>query len=297
LVADLAATFRKEMSAAGAAGVDDAGPDLAARLAALCERGRAGFPELAVDDQAFVTHLARAAGRGGFGAAGLGDLAIEDLYLACACLLEVPGAIEAFDRRCAAPIRAAISSIARTPAEQDEIQQQLRDVLLVGTGGTPPKIATYAGRGALGRWVGVSAQRLALMMVRADQSEARAREAAANEAVAEATHPELALLKERYRADFSEAMAGALASLPRRERMVMRLNLVGGMTVEAIGKMYGVSQSTASRWLASARASVLAEAQRRLRESLHVPADEFQSIAALVASQLDLSVSRLLRSR
>ena len=41
---------------------------------------------------------------------------------------------------------------------------------------------------------------------------------------------------------------------------------------------------------------VLEDAQRRLHERLAVSADEFQSIAALLVSQLDLSVSRLLRS-
>jgi RNA polymerase sigma-70 factor (ECF subfamily) len=92
-------------------------------------------------------------------------------------------------------------------------------------------------------------------------------------------------------------MQDALAGLPDRERMVMRLHLVGGMSVEAIGKMYDVSQSTVSRWLAKARETIVKTAQALLHERLRVAPEEFQSLAALVVSQLDLSLSRVLASR
>lgn len=106
--------------------------------------------------------------------------------------------------------------------------------------------------------------------------------------------PELPFIKEKYRAPFRQALEEALSALPDRERLIMRLNLVTGMSVEGIGKMYGVSQSTASRWLARARECVIETAQRRLRARLGVSPDEMQPLAALVVSQLDLSVSRVL---
>lgn len=121
------------------------------------------------------------------------------------------------------------------------------------------------------------------------------------EAAARATEttadPELALIKEKYRAPFRQALKEALSALPDRERLIMRLNLVSGMSVEGIGKMYGVSQSTASRWLARARECVIETAQRRLRGRLDVSPDEMRPLAALVVSQLDLSVSRVLRQQ
>jgi RNA polymerase sigma-70 factor (ECF subfamily) len=268
-------------------------PASSVQLAELYARGRAAFPGLSVDDDAFVKRLARSVARSG---AALETLAVEDLFLACACADELPGALDAFEARCGAPIQAAIASIAKSEDIRDEIRQQVRDVLFVGAEDRPPKIATYTGQGALGKWVGVVAQRIALMMVRADKTEARARDGAAAEAMLATADAELAIVKDQYRAEFRRAMQDALTSLPERERLVMRLHLVGGMSVEAIGKMYDVSQSTASRWLAKARATIVETAQRLLQERLRVSPDEFQSLAALVVSQLDLSMSRVLSS-
>ena len=78
--------------------------------------------------------------------------------------------------------------------------------------------------------------------------------------------------------------------------MVYRMHISStGLTVEAIGKVYGVSHSTVSRWLAKAREAVIPETQRVLRDEMRLSPAEFDSVAGLVVSQLDLSVSRLLR--
>ena len=76
--------------------------------------------------------------------------------------------------------------------------------------------------------------------------------------------------------------------------MIYRLHLVDGLTVEAIGKVYGVQPFDGSRWWPRAREAVIREAQRVLREEMRLSPAEFES-ARLVVSQLELSVSRLLR--
>lgn len=266
--------------------------ELAATFEELCARGHAAFPQLALDDETFVQRLAVSVARTG---AAPESLAIEDLFLACACTEEIPGAVTAFEARCAAPIQAAIGTIAKSEDTRDEILQRVRDALLVGGENAPPKIATYTGQGALGKWAGVVAQRIALMLVRSDKSEARARDGAAAEAMLATADAELAFVKEQYRGEFRRAMQDALVDLPDRERIVMRLHLVSGMSVEGIGKIYDVSQSTVSRWLAKSRETIVQTAQRLLQERLRVAPDEFQSLAALVVSQLDLSMSRVLR--
>jgi len=86
----------------------------------------------------------------------------------------------------------------------------------------------------------------------------------------------------------------ALRVLDDRERMIFRLYVVDGLSVERIAKVYGVSQSTVSRWVAKARDGVTAEARRLLRERLLLSEAEFESVAGLMISQLDLSVSRIL---
>jgi RNA polymerase sigma-70 factor (ECF subfamily) len=143
----------------------------------------------------------------------------------------------------------------------------------------------------------VVAQRQIVNVIRAEQAERHAREAAAKETAAleVAVHPEVAFLKERYKTAFEEAMAAALAKLPERERAMLRLHLVGGLTVVQIGQMYGVSHSTVSRWLAEARETVSTEVSDFMRAHAGLAPSELRSLAGLVASQLDLSMSRLLK--
>ena len=47
--------------------------------------------------------------------------------------------------------------------------------------------------------------------------------------------------------------------------------------------------------MAAARASIVAEAQRLLRDEMQASPDDCESMSRLLVSQLDLSVSRLLR--
>jgi RNA polymerase sigma-70 factor (ECF subfamily) len=292
----LATAFRDELTAAGAVSraPQDEG-DLEARLAALVARGRAAHPELPLPDLDFVKHLARCSARADTEAPrALEALAIEDLYLACACQLRVEGAAAEFEARCGGRLRAVLGAEAKSSDLRDEVEQRVRDLLLVGTVETPPKIASYGGQGPLDRWAAVVAQRQVVTVLRRDESEQRARDGLAAEAALGELPPEIALAKQRYREAFQAAMKDALGTLGERDRLLLRLHLVSGISVESIGNMYGVSQSTASRWLAKAREDVAAEAQRLLRERIGVAPSEVASLADLVASQLDLSVSRIL---
>jgi RNA polymerase sigma-70 factor, ECF subfamily len=172
----------------------------------------------------------------------------------------------------------------------------VRDLLLVGGADAPPKIADYGGQGPLDRWVAVVAQRQVINIVRSDAVEQRARDGVARAAAAELpAQPELALAKQRYRGEFERAMKDALAVLGDKDRLLLRLHLVSGISLDEIAKMYGVSQSTVSRWMARARDLIAAEVERLLRDRVQVSRGELASLAGLVASQIDLSMSRLLR--
>jgi len=82
-----------------------------------------------------------------------------------------------------------------------------------------------------------------------------------------------------------------------RERIVLRMHLVNGLSVEKVGKMLGVSQSTVSRWLASARERLLDDSKANLGNRLGVTSAQLASLARLVASQLDMGLSQALQIR
>ena len=290
----LVAAFRTDLTRADAASESEAA--LEARLAALVARGRDAHPDLALDDLTFVRHLARCVSSSNAETAPpLEQLHVEDLYLACACVAGVSGAAARFEQRCDPRLKAVLATTVKSPDLRTEIRQRVLDVLLVGTVDAPARIAGYGGQGPLDSWTAVVAQRQLVTLLRKDGSEQRAREGAAMEAALDgAVQPEVAFAKQRYRAEFERAMADALSVLEERDRLLLRLQLVSQISVENIGKMYGVAQATASRWLATARDRVQTEVVRLLRERLGASPDEIASLAGVLASQIDLSISRLL---
>src|SRR5689334_11832139 len=162
----------------------------------------------------------------------------------------------------------------------------------------PALIATYSGRGPLGAWVRVVAVRAALTMIRDARIGARAGQRAASEALGAQmpVDPELNFLKGRYKEDFAAAFQGALLAIADRQRALLRLHVVAGLTLEKIGAIYEVDRSTVSRWLAQAREALLEETERGLRARLGIAPAEFQSMARLLTSQLEIDLPELLRT-
>ena len=266
---------------------------LEASLGALLATGAEAHPELSLDGALFAAHLGRCGAV--VDTADRAFVHAADLYLAAAALLGDEVAVAKL-RRIHRPVLAGyLRTMNPSTAFLDEVEQRLWDMALVGT---KPKLASYSGQGALAGWVGIAAHRIALMMHRHEAIEERAVDAAAAEADldAVAADPELAFIKGTLREKFGRALGSALTSLEDRERMIYRMHILDGLTVEAVAKVYGVSHSTVSRWLAKAREEVIRETKRLLRADAQLSPAEFDSLAGLVVSQLDLSVSRLLRT-
>jgi RNA polymerase sigma-70 factor (ECF subfamily) len=287
---------------------------------------------LAVDEGRFLAHLARhipAAPEEWLPA--LARIHAADLYLAFACADQVPGALAVFEGTCGSIIDNALSGQA-TAAFADDAKQLVREKLFIGGDGgagddastelglpsgvsrgrgrepsegareniepsAGPRILSYAGRGPLAAWVAVSAQRTALSLRRKEASAQARHRAAAAEEFAASVHPELAYLKRTYRAAFVTSFEEAFAALTNRERTLLRLHLVSRLRLEQMAPMFQVNISTVSRWLAGARESLLTQTREGLRRSLHLSPGEFDSLARLLRSQIDVSLVRLLADR
>jgi RNA polymerase sigma-70 factor (ECF subfamily) len=273
---------------AGSGGVPDAASfeDVLAKLHA---RGQAAHPTLVLADDVFAAHL----GRCGLTPAAAPETHAEDLFLACACLRNVDGALERLQEAYRPRIAREINRLGRASAFRDEVEQRLWDALLVGSD-AGPRLATYVGAGPLERWLGISAQRIALMIVRREGIEERVHDELAAQEHLLVHDPEMAAIKERYRGHFQRAIEAALGTLDPREKMIIRMNLIDGLTLERIAKVYGVHQTTVTRWLSDARDRVVADAKQRLRVELQVAPSEFDSLVRLLLSQLDLNLSKAL---
>jgi RNA polymerase sigma-70 factor (ECF subfamily) len=295
---NLSEAFLYALTAAGAGSVEkwSSAPDLDTRLVELCKRGRAAHPGLELADETFVRHLGYVVARDRAGGPSLDDLCIEDLFLACACLARTPRAAKAFDAHCASAIRSAVARLAPSESARDEIVQRARDTLLVGASDAPPKLALYLGTGPLARWVATTGQRLALVELRAGRAEGRARDGLAKEP-APPGDPELAYLKQQYRGEFETTLTALVAKLGERDRVFLRLSLIEGMSAERIGKMYGMSRATAQRRIEDVREKIADGMRQVMAERLALSGSGVGSVAGLVASQLDVSLSRILRAR
>jgi RNA polymerase sigma-70 factor, ECF subfamily len=265
--------------------------DLEVRLRTIVARAAGAWPGVTVDPARLVEAIGRAVGDDV--EAALADLYVEDLALALACAAGTPNALAHCDRLCAGAIAAAVARVDRSPDLRDEVRQILWQRIFVGTAGQSPRIHSYAGRGPLAAWVAVAAQRVALDLRR---SEARAAggDPMADQVLPANEHPEVDYLRTRYKAEFEAAVREALAGLPDRDRLLLKLTIVSGLSHEQLANIYRVNQSTITRWIARARAQVLETTEREICARLRMPPGEFRSLAGLLVSRLDLSISRVL---
>lgn len=220
------------------------------------------------------------------------DDAAAEVALAEACARGDREALATFDRTYLAGLPAALAHMKLPAAVIDDVVQTTRTRLLVAEGGAPPKLVAYAGQGKLRGLVQVIATRTALDHVRGQAK--LAPDDAAGDLAAIDDDPELAYLKAHYRDAWKTAFTEAAAALDARDRNLLRLHHLSGVTLDALAAMYGVHRATAVRWLAEARRRLLEGTRTRLGAALAVSSDELDSIMHLIDSRLDASVGRLL---
>jgi RNA polymerase sigma-70 factor (ECF subfamily) len=216
----------------------------------------------------------------------------DDVALAAACLRGDAAALRRFDEVLGLALDGA-RAIDRNPAFLDEVRQRVRAHLLVGEG--RPRLADYAGRGPLRAWTAVAAVRAALMLRRA---QGRRREVSDDDwtgalSLVATGNPELDLLKQQHAAAFATALRDAAAALEARLRAVLAMHFTEGLSIDEIGAVYAVHRATAARWVTRARDELVTTTRRLLAERLGLTPSEIERVAALVQSQVDVSLSQL----
>jgi RNA polymerase sigma-70 factor (ECF subfamily) len=248
--------------------------------AALAEATRR-WPQVTIDPDAFAVWVAARVPEGAPSLeTALDALRLPDLYLACACAENDPAALAAFDLAFLAPDAQA----------SDDLKQRLRQKLFVAEPGKPPpRIALYAGRGDLARWV-----RAALARMKIDEARA-VREVPTEDALLDAIGldpehgPDLAHLKQDARATLQPALREALESLSDRERALLLQYYVDGLGVTELGKLFGLAASNVSRTLARARLQIASQMRRVLLRDHQLGGAELDSLIGLVQSQLSVT--------
>jgi RNA polymerase sigma-70 factor, ECF subfamily len=255
---------------------------------------RGEWPDFDVPSATFAAHVGRVAAGGNDPTTSLEDLAISDLYLACAALHVSGRALTAFEAHTFGEIHSAAAALRASDADVEEVKQVIRTQLFVSDGQRPPSVADYAGRGSLRGWVRVIATRELLRMKRKVRKEIPLEEYILHD---QETHgdPELDRLKQAYREQVANALREAVGQLEIRERLLLRYQICDRLSIDEIGAIYQVHRATAARWLGKARSALLALTKERLAIVLSVDPGETDSILRLVQSQLDVSLESRLR--
>lgn len=274
---------------------------LVAGLAAAIEAGAAAWPEVMLAPAAFAGALGqRLAGAvAGELVAGLAGLDHAGVYLAHACVLGDSKALARFDAHCVAELDAALRAAGVPAAQVVEAKQRVRQKLLVAGSEGPPRLASYAGRGDLRGFVRVVAVREGIGMLRQTARREAHEVPAADEQLERATvgeDPELLMIKETHRAALREAFVAALGQLAGRDRTLLRMAVVDGLTIDQLGAAFAVHRATAARWLASVREGLFKATRRELMARLHIDGREFESWIRVIQSRFEISVGEILRT-
>jgi RNA polymerase sigma-70 factor (ECF subfamily) len=264
-----------------------------AALADAYQRGAQAWPELAVDRAAFDAAVARGLADAADSAEAFAELHLADLYLAQACVDASPTALAAFEGMCKTVIEGSLRSMGLADHVIADVAQDVRSKLFVGANGAPSKIASYSGRASLKSWVRTVATRTAVSLLRKSTGESH------DDKILEAMpspadSPELQHFRTTYHREFKEAFAAALASLTPQQRNLLRHRYIDGLSVEAIGTLYGVHKSTAFRWLESAQDVLAKRTKNGFQQRTRATPSEMNKIVGLLQSNVELSLRRLL---
>ena len=248
------------------------------------------WPQAQLDGAAFGAFLVERAVEGH----GFSSLHVEDLFLAWACLDQQRDALAAFERYTRPLIALAVR---RDASDADELIHQVQVKLLVAEPPRPPRLADYTGVGPLKAFVMVMAMRCLADAHRRDQ---RRREDHIGDgwlelaSIAGSTSgPEERVQWRELEPHAARAVTEAMAALSVRQRTVLRLHYVEGVSAEALGRMYGVHRATTTRWLVDARERMLEFVQQRLRETLDVGTASLASLNRTLVDGLELSLPGL----
>lgn len=212
-----------------------------------------------------------------------------ELWLVDACLRNDATALQIFERDFLAPLPPTLRRFRLDVAAVDELLQTLRTHLLLPGADRPARLATFEGSAPLAAWLRAVLVRLALDVTRATTAGAREGDEVLAELSCSGTALDVAVMRAEHAPALREAFVSGFRALSPRERNVVRLQVLDGLSLEQIGALYGVNKSSVSRWLAEVHQQLRRAVLRALGERLALPPPELESLVDLMRSQLELA--------
>ncbi|HEY4179315.1 MAG TPA: hypothetical protein VGM90_20870 [Kofleriaceae bacterium] len=200
----------------------------------------------------------------------------SDVFLVAALKDGRPEAHATFDRAILEPSRSALARLGLSPAGVDDVLAELRSKLVVADGDELP-IAKQTGEGNLVALVRVMAVRAGINRQKREKRYTSEDRDALEQLLG--THsPAGALLTEEAKTLLRRVIAAAVATLGERDQTLLKLHLYHRMSIDDLGRTYGVHRATAARWLAKIHDAIDAETRKALAEELRTESDHLRSV-------------------
>ncbi len=267
-------------------------PALAAGLELLAREAEARWSgSFLVEPRAFIAYLNARVEPDGHDAERMQGH-VADLYLACGCTLGIPEAVRLFEAMLGAEAAVALGRMQLQPSAVDEVCQMTREKLLVGGAGRAPRIAEYAGRGALRSWTRVVITRIALNRLRDQRREVPLEQALLDRRAIDPRDPELSLLQDRFGAALDRALECAMRSLTASERVLLRQRFVDDLTSEQLARLHRRHRITMVRRIHGILRTLRARTVALLASQVGCGPATAVSIVNTVLGQAHLSIRR-----
>jgi RNA polymerase sigma-70 factor (ECF subfamily) len=296
--ADRGAVFLSRWPPGAAMGAMDA---LETALGGALAEAAAAWPELTMDEERFVAHLAERADTTVTPERAVAGLRVADLYLTWGCGAGQAAALAAFESHLGRA-RYTVAGIDPAPSFADEVLQLLRIRLLIGEEREgevrEPKILQYRGRGPLDGWLGVTARRMALSLKSAAGKGEVGVDLFEMVALSSERDPVLDQVRLRYLGDFRqvvrEQVSQAIGRLSFEDRNLLRWHLVENLSLRKLATVRGTHVSSVSRDYARVRAAILAHVREALKARTGLPTSDVESVLEGLLSRISISIGGLL---
>jgi RNA polymerase sigma-70 factor, ECF subfamily len=236
--------------------------------------------------------------------AAFSSLHHEDLFLALACASGSRIAWEYFTDDYLPDLRRWAAQAAKSMDRGEDLAHELVTQLLgeSAIGGVVAsfrgagRLSGYGGRGSLGAWLRVSVSRAAIDRFRQARKDVPLESAGPEvEDPAGQTDP-ASELDNQWTSALSKALAGEVARLSDRDRLLLSLYYLKGVPLRVIGVQFGAHEATVSRWLGRIRESLRKGVERELKRRHGLRARDIEPLWKKAAEEGAFSLETMLRS-
>jgi RNA polymerase sigma-70 factor, ECF subfamily len=255
------------------------------------ERCRRRFPSVELDLESFLARIDQVLPP--TDDTGTGALQYEDLFLATACARGDRIAWEHFANQYLAAIKGFAVKACGSLHEAEELSQQIVAVLIEDKA----KIGSYNGRGSLAGWLRVAVAHAAIDRFRRSSRTVSLDEMQESGAAFQAPEDERSgagTSDSRWGRVLCALLSEQLRQLSPRDRLLLALYYVRSVSLKAIGRHFGVHESTVSRWLESLRRNLRKGVEHELRTRHGLRGREIQALWIWASEVESFSLDKVL---